>query len=244
MKYAVEAPDYLKKFHEKEGQAKRLLGLLLSDSSMTIVWTRLGRQIKTDDEWFNFWMAIKTAISKANPKRKPKRVEEEADDLKWIATRAAELAKVIRIERRGVGYKGFFDFHCLQFCPDEVMKINGVSKWSSLDSMEQYAAASEVMKAWPTMAELLDGLSAHALDQAGKIETKRVVLKDRGRWSETMFSRQLYSFLSKYPWEKRDSVFANIAIIANMANETGFLKIKDNEGVTAKFVRSAIVKSD
>lgn len=241
MKYAVEAPAYLKKFHEKEGQAKKLLGRLLSDSRMTIVWTRLGRQIKTNNEWLMFWLEIKSAIYHANPKRKPKRVEEEANDLKWIASRAAKLAKVIKIGRRDVGFKGFFDFHCLKFCPDEVMKINGLSKWSSLHWAEQYAFTSEVMKAWPTMAELLDGLSAHALNQAGKIETKRVVLRDKGRWSETMFSRQLHSFLSKYSWEKQDGVFA---IIATMASETGFLKIKDNEGVTAKFVRNTIAKSD
>lgn len=246
MKYLVEAPAYLRNMHEggKEGQAEKLLGLLLSDPRMTIVWTRLGRQIKTSVKWLRLWQEIKSAIGDANPKRKPKRVEDEADDLKWIASRAAELAKVIKTERRGVGYKGCFDFECHQFCPDDVMKINGIPEWSSLDSMAQYAAASEVMKTWPKMAELLDGLSARALEQADKIKTKRVVLKDKGRWPETMFSRQLHTHLSQYPWEKRDCVFANIATIATMANETGFLKIKDNEGVSAKFVRHAIGEPD
>lgn len=246
MKYLVNAPAYLMHMHKdgKEGQAKKLLGLLLSDPRMSNVWKRLGRQIKTDIEWLRLWQEIKSAIYDASPKRKPKRVEDEADDLKWIATRAAELAKAIKIERRGVGYKGFFDFKCHQFCPDDVMNINGIPEWNSLHSMAQYAAASKVMKTWPTMVELLDGLSARALEQADKIKTKRVVLKDKGRWSETMFSRQLHTHLSQYLWEKRDCVFANITTIATMANETGFLKIKDNEGVTAKFVRHAIEETD
>lgn len=243
MKYLVNAPTYLRNMHEggKEGQAKKLLGLLLSDPRMAIVWTRLGRQIKTNIEWLRLWQEIKNAIYDANPKRKPKRVEDEADDLKWIATRAAELAKVIRIERRGArDYKGFFDFECHQFCPDDVMEINGIPKWRNLHSMAQYAAASDVMKTWPTMAELLDGLAARALEQADKIETKRVVLKDKGRWSETMFSRQLHSHLSQYPWGKQDFIFATIATIASLADETGFLKTKDKAGVTAKFVGNAI----
>lgn len=175
MKYLDVAPAYLIGMHKgkKEGQALKLLGLLLSDPRMTIVWTRLSRQVKTGIEWLKLWQKIKSAISDANPKRKPKRVEDEADDLKWIATRAAKLASVIRIERLGVGYKGFFDFPCHRFFPDEVMKINGIPGWNSLHSVQQCTAVSEVMRTWPTMSELLDELAAHALEQADKIETKR-----------------------------------------------------------------------
>lgn len=243
MKYLVNAPTYLRNMHEggKEGQAKKLLGLLLSDLRMAIVWARLGRQIKTDIEWLRLWQGIKSAINDANPKRKPKRVEYEAADLRWIATRAAELAKVIRIERRGTrDYRGFFDLQCHQFCPDDVMGFNGIPTWSSLDSMAQYAAAFDVMKTWPTMGELLDGLSARALERADEIKTKRVVLKDKGRWPETMFSRHLYSHLSQYHWGKLDCVFANIATIANMAIETKYLKPQASETVSAKFVGNTI----
>lgn len=245
MKYLVNAPSRLRSMHEggKEGQAKKLLGLLLSDSRMQIVWTRLGHQIKTNIEWLKLWLAIKNAIHDANPKRKPKRVEDEAADLRWIATRAAELAKIIRIERRtDRNYKGFLDFECHQYCPDDVMKINGIPEWNSLDSSEQYAAAHEAMKAWPTMAELLDGLSASALKRTGEIEAKRVVLKDKGRWPETMFSRQLYLHLFKYQWGKSDCVFANIATIANMAIMTKYLKPQASEEMSAKFVRKAVTQ--
>lgn len=230
MKYLDNAPTYLRNMHEggKEGQAKKLLGLLLSDLRMAIVWTRLGRQIKTDIKWLRLWLEIKNAIHDANPQRKPKRVEDEAADLRWIATRATELAKVIRIERRGTrDYKGFFDFKCYQFFPDEVMEIN-IPGWSSLEVE------------WPSMSELLDGLSVRALERADEIKTKRVVLKDKGRWSETMFSRHLYSHLSQYHWGKLDCVFANIATIANMAIQTKYLKPQASEVVSAKFVRKAV----
>lgn len=248
MKYLVNAPTYLRYMHEggKEGQAKKLLGLLLSDYRMALVWTRLGRKVKTDIEWLRLWQEIKNAIADANPKRKPKRVEDEAADLRWIATRAAELAKVIRIERRGArDYKGFFDFRCYQFFPDEVMKINGIPGWSSLESnLEQHARASKIMVEWPSMSELLDGLAARARERAGEIKTKRVVLKDKGRWSETMFSRVLHSHLAQYPWGKRDCINATIATIASLADEAGFLKTADRAGVTARFVCKAIRGSD
>lgn len=119
------------------------------------------------------------------------------------------------------------------------MKINGIPEWASLHSIQQCAAASKVMTAWPTMAELLDGLAACALKQAKELAPKPVVLKDKGRWSETMFSRQLHSHLSKYSWQKQDGLFATIATIANMAVKTGYLKTKDEE-IAAKFVRRAI----
>ena len=90
------------------------------------------------------------------------------------------------------------------------------------------------------MAELLDGLAARALKQASEVETKRVVLKDKGRWSETMFARQLHSHMSQYPLGRQDFIFATIATIASLADETGFLKTKDKAGVDAKFVGNTI----
>ncbi|MDP2851851.1 MAG: hypothetical protein Q8O23_00425 [Gallionella sp.] len=243
MKYLAEAPRYLKNMHERgqEGQAKELLGSILSDPEMSIVWTHLARQIKEGIEWLRLWQEIKNAIFVANPKRKPKRVSEEAADLEWIAIRAEELARVIEIER-GVGYKGFFNFACHQFCPDDVMKINGIPGWSGLDSMEQYARASEVITTWPRMSELLDGLAARARERAGQCKTKRVVLKDKGRWSETMFSRQLHSHLSLYQWEKRDAIFATIADIANMAIDAKLLKTEHAEHISREFVQDAVAK--
>lgn len=58
MKYLAETPDYLRAMHKdgKERQAKKLLGSLLSSPKMSIVWIRLGRQIKTDDEWLSLWL--------------------------------------------------------------------------------------------------------------------------------------------------------------------------------------------
>lgn len=226
----------------QEGQAKGLLGSILSDPRMSIVWTRLARQIKEDVEWLRLWQEIKNAIFVANLKRKPKRASEEAADLKWIAMRATELARVIEIER-GAGYKGFFDFDCHQFCPDDVMRINGIQEWSSLDSMAQYAAASEVMRTWPKMAELLDGLALRALARANEVKTKRTVLRDKGdkgRWSETMFVRMLHQHLSRFTWNRVDSIYASIATITNLAIEARFIKTKIPEEITAQLVRKAI----
>lgn len=74
MKYLDEAPAYLSDMHKggKSGQEKKLLGLLLSDSAMIKVWTRLARKISQDLEWLELWQEIKNAIVDANPKRKLK----------------------------------------------------------------------------------------------------------------------------------------------------------------------------
>lgn len=241
VKFADKAPEFLKGIHEYEGKSPKLLGVLLSDKRMLPVWARLGRQIKTNHQWKDLWQAIKMALHDASPKRKPKRAEDESDDIRWIAVRASELAAVIKIEgRKEKGYKGFFDFECHHFSPDIVMQINGIPEWSSRNWQDQSLLAIEVMTSWPTMSELLDGLATHALAKAEAVKKKRMVLKDKGCWAETMFVRQLHMHLKQYPWETRDYHFANIAIIGTLAWESNFLKIKGDGGIDARFVGNAI----
>ena len=241
VKFIIEAPEYLKLMHGKKGQASKLLGELLSDKRMAPVWARLGRQIKTNNEWMNLWQAIKMALREASPKRKPKRAEDESVDIRWIASRASELAAVIKIDgRKEKGYKGFFDFECHHFFPDENMQINGVPGWSSRNWQDQYPLASRVMTSWPTMSELLEGLATHALAKAEAVKQERMVLKDKGCWAETMFARHLHEHLKQYPWETRDRHFANIAIIGTLAGESNFLKTEGDGGIDARFVGNAI----
>lgn len=243
MKYLDNAPAYLRDMHEggKEGQARKLLGVLLSDHRMDIVWTRLNRQIKTDFEWLRLWLEVKNALFDANPKRKPKRPSEEAEDLKSIAAHASKLAEVIRIERRvSRDYKGFFDFECWKYFPDEVMKLNNIHSWNSLDSFKRRSAVNKIMGVWPTMAELLEGLAAKALDEANKVKSKRTVLRDKDRWAETMFIRKLHEHLATYQWKKNDSIFVTIATLTNMAIKAKYLKTQADEEVSAKFVRNAV----
>jgi hypothetical protein len=242
MIYLKNAPAYLKQMHERGGggQARKLLGLLLTRNEMDTVWIRLSRKINAEQQWRRLWDEIIEAIKLANPKRKPKRVEDEIADLEWIAAKSVELAKVIRVEPRSVGYKGFFDYPCYQFCPDDVMEINGVPQWSSVPPSERYITASKVMREWPTMAELLDELARVALRQAGEVKHKRIVKKDKERWSETMFSRALYSHLAQYGWEKQDCIFANIATIANLTIKMKLLKTNEEGSITAKFVGKAV----
>ena len=51
VKFIIEAPEYLKLMHGKEGREPQLLGKLLSDKSLVRAWALLGRQIKTNEEW-------------------------------------------------------------------------------------------------------------------------------------------------------------------------------------------------
>ena len=219
VKFIVEAPEYLKLMHGKEGREPKLLGELLSDKRMVPVWARLGRQIKTNYEWMKLWLAIREAISCARLTSKLKPVKDEVDDIRSIAAQSADLAAVIKIAgRHEKGYKRFFDVECHHFFPDEDMQINGILDWSSLKWQDRYEPASKVMKSWPTMSELLEGLAAHAREEANAVGKKRVVLKDKGCLSENAFARKLHKHLAQYTWEPRDYLFATIATIANSAS--------------------------
>jgi hypothetical protein len=238
MKYLNNTPTILRDMHEnnKEGQARKLLGVLLSDSNMTTVWNRLGRRINKDNEWIKLWQAIKIAIYNSNPKRKEKLVKDEEDDFKLIAKRANELAKLIKISHRSDGYSWHLDLVCHQFCPDDVMEINGVQNWNNLDSIAQHEFAASIMTSWPTMAELLEGLEAKAMKESADVESKRIVLKNKGRSNEIKFMRNLYKYFSQYTWEKRDCIFSSIAVITNIAITTKYLKTEKQETVSVHFV--------
>ena len=241
VKFADKAPEFLKGIYEYEGKSPKLLGVLLSDKRMVPVWARLGRQIKTNNQWMDLWQAIKMAVHDASPRRKPKRAEDESDDIRWIASRASELAAMIKIaDPKEKGYKRFFDFECHHFSPDIVMQINGIPGWSSLSWQDQNLHATQVMPSWPTMSELLEGLTTHAMAKAEAVKKERMVLKDKGCWAETMFVRQLHMHLKQYPWKARDYHFANIAIIGTLASESNVLKTKGDGGIDARFVGNAI----
>ncbi len=240
MKWLDDAPAELKGTYPKEHVLKGFLGLLLCDPRMEKPWKKLSRNIETDDQWLRLWLAIKLGIGNARSNRKPNPAEDEADDLRWIAKSANELARVIEIDsRQRRGYKGYFNLPCHQFCPADVMKINGISGWDDIDKMKQYAAAEKLLREWPTMTELLDGLAAQATARASNVSSTRTVLKVKQRWAETMFIRTLHEHLNRYTWKSTDHIYVTIATITNMAIQAKLIKQEVTEEVTAKFVRNA-----
>lgn len=231
MKYLDNAPPRLRDMHEnnKEGQAKKLLGMLLSNPDMFDVWKRLGRQIKTDNEWIKLWQAIKSAIYNASPKKTTKLVKDEADDFREIEKQAKAFAKLIRTVHQSEVGRWHFDLECYEFFPEEIKNINNSNPGF------QHGC-------WPRMGEMLDALATQASEKAKTVAASRIVGKKKTRWAETMFIRCLYRHLSKYSWKNSDSLFVNITEITNIVIEEKLLKCsKDSKDstVTSQFTRTA-----
>jgi len=137
-------------------------------------WTTLSTQIKTEAEWYRLWGAVITALHLA--KRLHASKAKIRDEYLRINDAALKLARAI--ENRAL------DLLVYEFAPDDAMKINGVSGWCQLDSLQRAYAAGKLLREWPSLTEILYGLSERAKLVAAQAMSAPTAVQRRSRDSK------------------------------------------------------------
>jgi len=91
------------------------------------------------------------------------------------------------------------------------MNVLGITNWSSLDSLQQSNAASNLLKEWPSAPELLNELAIQAQKLATDATSYRVTERNTG--ARLYFVRSLCEYFNKTYKVKLYGTVANIASV-------------------------------
>ena len=154
------------------GKGDQILQRLLTNRQMGRPWTEIRKRIREPHEFDNLWGEIVVAYQNSGEKRRL-RSDEKKHFLK-ISKDAVALSESIK--------NGALDRRVFQYYPDDVGKLNFGAEWGALGDFDRDQVALRAMGGvWPSLREVLDGLSARANVLAKAALTKPVTAERETR---------------------------------------------------------------
>jgi hypothetical protein len=148
----------------------RLLEELLCHSRMKRAWNILRKSVRSEDDYKKLFRAIieSMGIARRGIVSQTDRKEKYED----IAKRAEKLAQLITelkyMPGTGLPYTGDLDLQAYELLPEDVASILGAQSWATMKSDERSDWAYSILRAWPTMVELLEQLAIRARRQGSE----------------------------------------------------------------------------
>lgn len=151
------APERLVQAHQNReiNNGRVILERLLCDQRMQYAWKELTRQVTTNQQWIDVWLAIAYAKSKSNKANRRKPRSDERDDYQTLANKCASIANKIE--------NGPLDILAYELFPQDVLKALHIGNFHDMDSLQRCDIAHKLLPRWPSAPELLRGLEKYAL---------------------------------------------------------------------------------
>jgi hypothetical protein len=212
-------PDLVDLYTRKQvAKGAKVLKLLLTHADMELAWRELARHASNKDHATRLFSEL-VFILHTLRRHVILRRSEERDEYLAIAEQAERLASSIE--------NGPLDKLAFENFPGEVMHINGIAEWEKQNGLERSTHAHELLRAWPSVTDMLRELANQANALANEAMTKpRVVERRRGAVDPDAdrnlhFVRELARYIKR---EYGSSLYDVVAHMSNAILGTGFSK--------------------